>query len=140
MNEKQLKLVESSFMFNEAIRVSKGAPDLKKAIEIALKETNAKAQKKGLTPVKSVNELKDSEELKAVFSSSMKSTFSIGKLTKISTQNFKTFNGQVVITEEGPTAKGSIRTVYALYRSRDGKIKTVKVNFKPLLNMKGKMK
>lgn len=140
MNEKQLKLAKSSFMFNEAIRVSKGAPDLKKAIEIALKETNAKAQKKGLTPVKSVNELKKFEKFKTILSSNVKDTFTIGNLTNIDVGAIKVLNGQVVVTNEGPTSKGSMRTIYAIYRNKDDKIKIVKVNFKPLLNMKGKMK
>jgi hypothetical protein len=142
LNEEQKVLSESTLYFNEAIRVQKGAPDLEKAIKAALKVANAKAKEKGLTPLKSESDLsKFKDRLKAMGGAAVNSSTNMSAtFLSISKLKAEVIGGQLVLTEKGLTKLGSVRTVTAVYRSKEGKIKTIKVPFSKFLNMKGKMK
>ncbi|ALN97893.1 hypothetical protein Bp8pS_214 [Bacillus phage vB_BpuM-BpSp] len=140
MDEKQLKLLESTIFLKEALRVKKNGKDVEKAIIIGLKKANAIAKEKGYTPVKSESELKKLREIfKASFDATNKTAFSPAFLNA-DVGDFKVINGQLVLTNEGPTKLGSIRGAVAVYRDKKGKVKTIKIKFKDQLKMSGKMK
>jgi hypothetical protein len=99
-------------------------PALKKAVE----ETNKAAKAKGLTPIKDVSELSKMQQFKA-----SGETVISGWIKSISNfHQVKTFkiNGQLVLTDNGLV---TMRAAKAVYRTQDGKVKTVKLPFNKYL-------
>jgi hypothetical protein len=121
----------------EAFRVKQYAKGLDAGIKEALKVANAKAQKKGFTPVKSESELKTVWEKKVASSPNRKGLDKFRTLFGTMEIELKVVGGQLVALDKANT---TVTSAIAVYRNSKGSIRKLRVKFHKNIDGKGNLK